>query len=97
MDRHNAIEMRELFLSHPLGLQSAAADETVDIWTAAANGNLEMIKEHITAGVDINAKDPSLRATPLMAAAIRYVLQDDRVHMLDFDMLACQILEELSP
>ena len=29
-----------------------------------------MIKEHIAAGADINAKDPSFRVTPLMAAAI---------------------------
>ena len=52
------------------GLPSEAAEETVDIWTAAAKGNLEAIKQQLAAGKDMNAKAPSIGVTPLMAAAI---------------------------
>jgi hypothetical protein len=52
------------------GLPSTAAAQSADVWTAAAKGNLEAIKEHVAAGADINAKAPSIGVTPLMAAAI---------------------------
>ncbi|MEA1952743.1 MAG: ankyrin repeat domain-containing protein [Planctomycetota bacterium] len=51
-------------------LQSAAAEDTVDIWTAAAKGNLEAVKQQLAADTDVNAKAPSIGVTPLMAAAI---------------------------
>jgi len=51
-------------------LLSAAEEQTVDIWTAAAKGNLEAIQQHLAAGDDVNAKAPSIGITPLMAAAI---------------------------
>jgi hypothetical protein len=49
---------------------SAASEETVDVWTAAAKGNLEVIEQQLAAGKDVNAKAPSIGVTPLMAAAI---------------------------
>ena len=52
------------------GLPSEAAEETVDIWTAAAKGNLEAIKGNLANGADVNARAPSVGVTPLMAAAI---------------------------
>jgi hypothetical protein len=52
------------------GLPSQAAEETADIWTAAGKGNLEAVKKQLAAGTDVNAKAPSIRLTPLMAAAI---------------------------
>jgi len=52
------------------GRQSAASEQTVDIWAAAAKGNLEAIKQQLAAGKDINAKVPSTGVTPLMMAAI---------------------------
>lgn len=52
------------------GSQSAASDETVDIWRAAAKRELDGIKEHFAAGADVNAKAPSIGVTPLMGAAI---------------------------
>ena len=52
------------------GPPSEAAEETVDIWTAAAKGNLEAIKQQLAAGKDVNAKAPSIGLTPLMAAAL---------------------------
>ena len=52
------------------GPPSEAAEETVDIWTAAAKGNLEAIKQQLAAGKDTDAKAPSIGLTPLMAAAL---------------------------
>jgi len=52
------------------GLPSAASEQTVDIWTAAAKGNLEAIEQQLAAGKDVNAEAPSIGVTPLMAAAI---------------------------
>ncbi|MBW8039308.1 MAG: ankyrin repeat domain-containing protein [Planctomycetes bacterium] len=50
--------------------QSMAAAPSVDIWTAAATDNLEAIKQHASAGTDLNAKEPSGGSTPLMIAAL---------------------------
>ena len=52
------------------GLLLEAAEETVDIWTAAAKGNLEAIKGNLANGADVNSRAPSVGVTPLMAAAI---------------------------
>jgi hypothetical protein len=52
------------------GLPLAAAEEAVDIWTAAAKGDLEAIERQLSAGTDMNAMAPSIGVTPLMAAAI---------------------------
>ncbi len=52
------------------GLQSAAWEQTVDIWTAASEGNLEAIEEHVEAGTGLNDLAPSIGLTPLMVAAI---------------------------
>ena len=40
----------------------------VDIHTAIINGNLEMVKQHIETGTDINQKEPMSGSTPLMSA-----------------------------
>jgi len=50
--------------------QSTAEEQTVDIWTAAAEGNIEAIKQHVSAGTDLNAKEPAGGSTPLMVAAL---------------------------
>ena len=52
------------------GLQSTTAEETVDLWKAAWEGNVEIIKHQLAAGSDVNAKAPSIGITPLMAAAV---------------------------
>ena len=49
---------------------SAAAGPDVDIWTAVTTGNIEAIKQHAAAGTDLNVKEPSGGATPLIVAAI---------------------------
>ncbi len=41
-----------------------------DIWTAAGTGNIEVIKQHVSAGTDLNAKEPTRGGTPLMVAAL---------------------------
>jgi hypothetical protein len=50
--------------------QSTAEEQTVDIWTAAATGNIEAIKQHVTAGTDLNAKEPQGGSTPLIVAIL---------------------------
>ena len=49
--------------------QSTAEEQTVDIWTAAAQGNIEAIKQHLEAGTDVDAKQPPGGGTPLLVAA----------------------------
>lgn len=49
--------------------KSAAAAPDVDIWKAAADGNIEAIKQHLEAGTDVNAKEPPEGSTPLLVAA----------------------------
>ena len=41
---------------------------SVDIWTAAKEGNIEAVEQHIAAGADVNPKDHHGR-TPLLFAA----------------------------
>ena len=41
-----------------------------DLWTAAGQGNIEAIKQHVSAGTDLNAKEPGWGNTPLIVAAI---------------------------
>ena len=43
-----------------VGAQSAVAEPSIDIWTAAWQGNLEAIKQHLAAGTDINANNKTL-------------------------------------
>ena len=49
--------------------KSAAAAPDVDIWKAAASGNIEAIKQHLEAGTDVDAKEPPGGGTPLLVAA----------------------------
>jgi len=50
--------------------QSTAEEQTVDIWTAAATGNIEAINQHVSVGTDLNARQPAGGSTPLHVAAI---------------------------
>lgn len=47
----------------------------IDIWKAAAEGNITAIQQHIKAGTDINGLEPAGGSTPLMVAAM-YGQQD---------------------
>ncbi|MGB2806845.1 MAG: ankyrin repeat domain-containing protein [Sedimentisphaerales bacterium] len=49
--------------------QSALGAQPVDLWTAAARGNIEAIKQHLEAGTDVDAKQPPGGGTPLLVAA----------------------------
>ncbi|MBT6450968.1 MAG: ankyrin repeat domain-containing protein, partial [Verrucomicrobiales bacterium] len=48
--------------------RTADSQSTISIWDAAADGNTEAVKQHLAAGVDVNAKD-NIRLTPLHSAA----------------------------
>jgi len=43
---------------------------SIDIQTAVISGNLEVVKQHMEAGTDINQKDAMSGSTPLMSATI---------------------------
>ncbi|MHC4890873.1 MAG: ankyrin repeat domain-containing protein, partial [Planctomycetota bacterium] len=60
--------------------QTTAEEQTVDIWTAAGTGNLEAIKQHLSAGTDVDAKEPTGGSTPLMITAL--VGQTDAAELL---------------
>ena len=47
----------------------AAAAPDVDIWKAAASGNIEAIRQHLEAGTNVDAKEPPGGSTPLLVAA----------------------------
>ena len=48
---------------------SLAEQPKMDIHAAIISGNLEIVKQHIEAGSDINSKDPMSGSTPLITAA----------------------------
>ena len=50
--------------------QAALAAPGSDVWAAAGQGDLEAIKKHLSAGADLNAKEPGGGSTPLMVAAL---------------------------
>ncbi|NIP53825.1 MAG: hypothetical protein GWN67_16580 [Phycisphaerae bacterium] len=60
--------------------QSMAEEQTINIWMAAGTGNLEAIKEHLSAGTDVDAKEPTGGSTPLLIAAL--VGQTDAAELL---------------
>ncbi|RRQ48977.1 ankyrin repeat domain-containing protein [Maribacter algicola] len=47
----------------------AVAKPEIDIQAAILSDNLEAVKQHISAGTDLNKKDPMTGATPLITAA----------------------------
>jgi len=52
--------------------QNKASKEapSMDIHTAVVTGNLEVVRQHIAAGSDINQKDPYGGSSPLISAAL---------------------------
>jgi hypothetical protein len=50
--------------------ETAPPPPAIDLHTAAAQGNLDVIKQHIKAGSDLNIKDPTGGAGPLSTAAL---------------------------
>jgi ankyrin repeat protein len=67
---NNWISVLSLIAGCGLLSQSPASAQTVDLWTAAGQGNLEAIQQHLTAGTDLNAKEPRGGTTPLIISAI---------------------------
>jgi hypothetical protein len=49
--------------------QSTVEKPTIDIQTAIMTDNIDIVKQHIKAGTDINMKDQMSGATPLISAA----------------------------
>ena len=60
--------MKQLLLTTIAAVLLVGCGPSVDIWTAANKGNIEAVKQHLAAGVDVNAKD-KYGLTPLHHAA----------------------------
>jgi cytohesin len=56
--------MKHLLLTTIAAVLLVGCGSSVDIWEAAADGNIEDVKHHLAAGADVNAKDDKGR-TPL--------------------------------
>ena len=52
------------------GSQIKVNPPDIDIHTATVMGNLEVIRQHIKAGTDLNLKEPAGGSTPLITAAV---------------------------
>lgn len=50
--------------------QSTVKAPSIDIHTAVVSGNLEVVKQHIAAGSNINEKDPYGGSSPLISASL---------------------------
>lgn len=50
--------------------KSGVKPPTIDIHTAVVSGNLEVIRQHIAAGSDINIRDPFGGSSPLISATV---------------------------
>ena len=51
-------------------LGCAKPKPAVDIWTAAGKGDIEVLKQHVAAGTDVNDQEKSRGSTPLLVAAL---------------------------
>jgi ankyrin repeat protein len=70
---NQAVTMRTILLSILSCAILAGCGErlpAVDIWTAAAGGDIQTVRQHLAAGTDVNGKDPSGGSTPLLVAAL---------------------------
>ena len=61
--------MKHLLITTIAAVVLVGCGPSVDIWTAAKEGNIEAVKQHLDAGTDVNALDDD-GGTPL-ALAIR--------------------------
>ena len=60
--------MKHLLLTIIAAVVLVGCGPSVDIWEAARTGNIEAVKQHLAAGVDVNAKD-KYGESPLLFAA----------------------------
>ena len=61
--------MKNLLLTTIAAVVLVGCGKSDDIWTAAEDGNLEAVKQHLAAGTDVNAWD-KYGSTPLLLAAL---------------------------
>lgn len=52
-------------------VESNAQETTLQIWTAAGNGDIERVRSLLASGANVDARDPDYGMTPLMWAAAR--------------------------
>ena len=59
--------MKHLLLPTIAAVVLVGCGPSVDIWTAAEEGNIEAVKQHLDSGVDVNTKN-KLGRTPMLYA-----------------------------
>ena len=62
--------MKHLLLTTIAAVLVVGCGPSVDIHDAAKDGNIKAVKQHLAAGVDVNAKEKYTRKTPLHWASI---------------------------
>ena len=60
--------MKHLLLTTIAAMVLVGCGPSVDIWTAAYNGQIEIVKTHLNNGVDVNVNHPKLRHSHLWFA-----------------------------
>ena len=64
--------MKHLLITTIAAVVLVGCGPSVDIWTAARDGNIEVIKQHLDNGVDVNSKDES-QGTALHLHLLHYL------------------------
>jgi len=60
--------MKHLLLTTIAAVVLVGCGPSVDIWTAAYNGQIEIVKTHLNNGIDVNVNHPELKHSPLWFA-----------------------------
>ena len=61
--------MKHLLITTIAAVVLVGCGPSVDIWTAADEGNIKAVKQHLAAGANVNAKEGVFGTTPLHPAA----------------------------
>ena len=65
-----ACDERKATAQRKTSSQSTVKAPSIDIHTAVVSGNVEVVKQHIAAGSNINEKDPYGGSSPLISASL---------------------------
>jgi len=61
--------MKHLLLTTIAAVVLVECGPSVDIWEAAMEGNIEVVKQHLAAGTDVDERGGIANTTPLLEAA----------------------------
>ena len=69
--------MKHILLTTIAAVLLVGCGSGVDIWTAAQTGNIEVVKQHLADGVDVNSKSDMGRTSLDVAIAFKQSLITD--------------------